>query len=332
MRRIARPERACGAMPFEVPVQSSQPYILTSERAEELFASHGKTFHFAARFFPAERRNAIVTLYAFFRVLDDLVDERHANWRADEVQRELEAWQVWFRNGFSSPAPREPLGTALAALLCEYQIPIVLFEDFLDGLFSDLKTPEFPDFHTLYHYCYQVAGTVGLALAHVLGRRSEQALAAARHLGIAMQLTNILRDVGGDLANGRIYLPQDELVRFNCPPTHLHLLYEQSRGPDERFRTLMSYQLQRAHLYYAKGLHGSWLLPQNCRLPILLAGRLYQRILIRIEQNDYDVLRRRVATSTLTKIREAGVVFLLDRLWQHGEVELPTETEPLYES
>jgi len=317
---------------MKIHMQSDQQNILTSEHAEELFATHGKTFHFAARFFPTTYRSAVVTLYAFFRTLDDLVDERGKNWQAEEVHQELEMWREWFRKGSSGRAPREPLGSAVARLLQQHQVPTIFFEDFLDGLIWDLGPQEFADFRALHRYCYQVAGTVGLAMAHVLDVRSEQALATAKHLGIAMQLTNILRDVGGDLAIGRIYLPQDELARAGSSSEHLYQLFQAQEGPDERFRELMSEQIKRARRYYAEGLHGTWLLARDCRLPILLAGRLYQRILTEIEHRDYDVLRGRAMTNLFTKLREAWIVFLLDHLWRRGEVELPKEIEVLYEN
>jgi len=310
---------------------TSQASVLLSHQGERLFATHGKTFHFASRFFPPKIRPAIVTLYAFFRTLDDLVDERASGWQAEAVLRELEAWQEWFLRDCTGEAPREPLGSRLAAVLAQFEVPLGVFQDFLCGQRSDLEPRVFADAQELLLYCYQAAGTVGLALAHVLGARSEQALRAARHLGIAMQLTNILRDVGRDLAHGRIYLPQDELVRFGSSAAHLARLSQEKQGPDECFRELMRYQIRRARLFYMQGLHGCWLLPRDCRVPILLAGRLYQRILQQIERCDYDVLRRRAATGLFMKLREAGAVILLAALWRWGEYEQSLESECLDE-
>jgi len=310
---------------------TNQAFVLLSHQAEQLFATHGKTFHFASRFFPQKIRPAIATLYAFFRIVDDLVDERASGWQAEAVLQELDAWQEWFLGGCASAAPREPLGARLAAVLAQFDVPLALFQDFLCGQRSDLEPRVFADAQELLLYCYQAAGTVGLALAHVLGTRSEPALRAARHLGIAMQLTNILRDVGRDLAHGRIYLPQDELTRFGSSSAHLSQLYQDQRGPDERFRELMRYQITRARLFYMQGLHGCWLLPRDCRVPILLAGRLYQRILKQIERCHYDVLRRRAATGLFTKLQEAGAVVLLAALWRWGEYEHAIESECLDE-
>jgi phytoene synthase len=308
---------------MDIPIY--QPPVLLSGREEKLLAAHGKTFHFAARFFPPCYRQVVVSLYAFFRTLDDLVDERAATWQADVVRGELEAWQRWFEHGCADVAPRESLGEVMASLIQEYALPVSLFLDFLAGLLSDIEPQQMSNFHELYRYCYRVAGTVGLAMAHVLGDRSEQALMAAKDLGVAMQLTNILRDVGGDLATGRLYLPQDELAHFDLTPLSLRQLYLAQRGPDERFCALMRAQIARARRYYTAGMHGIWLLRPDCRLAILLAGRLYQGILREIERGRYDVLRKRAATSQFTKVREAGAVFLLDLLWRGGETVVAPE-------
>ena len=168
-------------------------------------------------------------------------------------------------------------------------------------------------------------------MSHILGVSSAQALVTAESLGVGMQLTNILRDVGSDLANGRIYLPQDELARFDCLPSHLLQLYKDQHGPDDRFRALMRYQVARAHHYYIRGMSGIWLLPPECRLPILIASRLYRRILAVIERKNYDVLHSRAMTSFPEKMCEAAIAFVLDQLWSRGEVRLSTKVELLVE-
>lgn len=299
----------------EVVLSSRQLLAITNAADERLLATHGRTFHFAARFLSPKHRHLVVTLYAFFRTLDDLVDKPVQGRRIEDMRRELDTWRSWFTRGFSFPAPQEPLGARLATILAEHPVPSTVFLDFLDGLALDLESREMRDFREMYHYCYCVAGTVGLAMAHILGVTSAQGLAAAQNLGIGMQLTNILRDVGSDLASGRIYLPQEDLARFGSSSAHLYRLYKEQRGPDERFRALMRYEIARAHRYYAPGMSGVWLLPHNCRLPILIASRLYRRILTAIEHNDYDVIRSRAATSFPEKVYEAGIALLLHRLW-----------------
>jgi phytoene synthase len=327
---------ASGKVASKIASQADMPRLsrsrmLALQQGEQALATHGKTFHFASHFFPAQYRQAVVSLYAFFRTLDDLVDERDEQWQGHAVQQELSDWHAWFATDLCAKAPREPLGITLASLLNQYHIPVVLFHDFLDGLLSDLEPRQFHNFPELYHYCYQVAGTVGLAMASILGVHSEQASLAARQLGIAMQLTNILRDVGNDLSVGRIYLPCVELERFGSSQDHLLRLYRQQQGPDARFRRLMAYQIQRARRYYQESLHGVWLLTPACRPPILLAGRLYQQILKEIERRQYDVLRQRASTGLLTKLREAGIVCALHLLWSQGEVAPSTEPGLLYE-
>ncbi len=306
--------------------------VPTGNASEEwLLATHGRTFHFAARFLSSKQRSQVFTLYAFFRTLDDMVDTPAEGRLCEDIRAELEDWRRWFAGGCVFPAPQEPLGSRLAAILTEHPVPTTVFLDFLDGLATDLEPRGLRDFRELYRYCYSVAGTVGLAMARVMGVNSPQALVAAQSLGIAMQLTNILRDVGGDLAAGRIYIPQEDLQRFDSSRLHLAGLYQGRRGPDERFRALMRYQITRAHHYYVRGMSGIWLLPRHCRLPILIAGRLYRRILTAIEQNDYDVLRVRAATSMAEKVREAAIAFTLDRLWCSGEASISPDVEVILE-
>ena len=315
----------------EAVIPSQQLPTTTSDSEEWLLATYGRTFHFAARFLSPRLRQDVVILYAFFRTLDDLVDIPAESRRIEDIHRELKAWQSWFTGSRSFPAPREPLGSRLAPVLAEHRVPTAIFLDFLEGMISDLEPLEICNFSELYRYCYRVAGTVGLAMTHIMGVNSAQALAAAENLGIGMQLTNILRDVGGDLAAGRIYLPQDDLARFDCSPAHLARLIKEQRGPDDRFRALMRYQVVRAHHYYVHGMSGIWLLPLECRLPILVASRLYRRILTVIERKDYDVLRSRASTGFPEKVREAAIAFTLDRLWNRGEAGLTSEAEVLFE-
>lgn len=310
----------------------SQRLPITARTTDEwLLATYGRTFHFAGRFLSPKHRHLVVILYAFFRTLDDLVDQPDKSRSIEDIRRELDAWKSWFAEGYTFPAPQESLGSRLATVLAAHPVPTAVFLDFLDGLASDLEPRAIRDFSELYRYCYCVAGTVGLAMAQVLGVSSSQGLAAAQSLGIGMQLTNILRDVGGDLACGRIYLPREDLERFGSSRAHLVRLYRDQHGPDDRFRALMRYQVARAHRYYLHGMSGIWLLPPECRLPILVASRLYRRILAAIEHKNYDVLRSRAATSLPEKLREAAIAFALAQLWRRGEDPTSTEVEVSFE-
>jgi phytoene synthase len=289
---------------------------------ERLMASQGRTFRFAARFLPVPLRPQVIGLYAFFRTLDDLVDDTAANRPASDtaaVRAELAAWRAWLDDRAAHPAPRPALAARLGALLDAGRVPTPVLHAFLDGMEFDLCPPEIADFAALRQYCYRVAGTVGLAIAHLMDATTPATLAAAEQLGTAMQLTNVLRDVGGDLVAGRVYLPRDELARHGSSPAHLADLVARGGGPDDHFRALMREQIARARHYYARGMAGIWLLPRDCRLPILIAARLYRGILMAIERADYDVLRHRAATSLPEKLGEAAVAFTLDRLWRRGE-------------
>jgi phytoene synthase len=308
----------------ETVVQSQPSPVVETNEDEWLLATHGRTFHFASRFLTPKMRRDVVTLYAFFRTLDDLVDIPVKGRSIEDIRIELETWKSWFSKGRSFPAPREPLGSRLAAVLTEHYVPTTIFLDFLEGMAFDLEPQQIRNFSDLYRYCYRVAGTVGLAMTYILGVNSTQALVAAENLGVAMQLTNILRDIGGDLALGRIYLPEEDLKRFDCSLDHLAHLYWSQRC-DDRFRALMRFQVARAHDYYIRGMSGIWLLPRNYRFPILLASRLYRRILTVVEHRDYNVLRSRASTSFTEKVREAAIAFMLERLWSRGERRLNTE-------
>lgn len=332
---VGRNHEAVGMKPYQPLrwVHSGQGSISTpptrpaaAPTDESMLANHGRTFHFATRFMPAHLRPQIASLYAFFRTLDDLVDMPALDRPSAAIRAELAAWRTWLDGDATHPAPRAPLGARVAVVLDAHRVPKALLYEFLDGMDSDLQPRQVQDFRELRDYCYRVAGTVGRAMAHVMGATSPPALVAAEHLGIAMQLTNMLRDVGGDLAAERIYLPADELARFGSSSAHLEQLVARGRGPDERFRALMREQIARARRYYALGMAGIWLLPRDCRFPILVAARLYRAILASIERADYDVLRRRVATSVPEKVGEAIVAFTLDRLWRRGD-GLPSGSE-----
>lgn len=284
-----------------------------------LLPRKARTFTLAARFLPESRREATIVLYAFCRVMDDLVDEPPAGLSPDAIRARLGEWRRWLESPeWESPEPGD-LGDALRDVIAEHDLPTVYLSQLLDGLESDLGVVQMPNFPALRRYCFLVAGTVGLAMSHILGARQPEALAAAAELGVAMQLTNILRDLGADLRDGRCYLPADELGCYGFSPKRLQVLAGQRR-PDDQFRSLMSFQIARARGYYARGLAGVWLLPPEARPAILIAGRLYRAILATIEANGYDVLDRRAVVSRRTKAYETLAALMLVRLWGNGVV------------
>lgn len=302
-------------------------YPPLSPELAALLPQKARTFALASRFLPQRQRMPVVVLYAFCRLLDDLVDEPPPDLDPAVISARLQTWRAWLLDCWSVADPPEPVDLALAlrAVLEDHDLPPVYLTQLIDGLASDLQPVQIPDFAALRHYSFLVAGTVGLAMSHLLGGRGPEALAAAGDLGIAMQLTNILRDLGADIRNGRCYLPADELAQHGFTAERLCALVAHGH-PDDDFRDLMRMQIARARVYYARGLAGVWLLPPDARPAILIAGRLYRAILNTIEANDYDVLRRRAVVSRLAKAYEALISLALVRLW--GDRAMPPLPTP----
>lgn len=274
--------------------------------AEALMASHARTFSFAARFLPEPQRSETINLYAFFRTLDDLVDESPLNAQTRIViQHELDSWERWIARGFAGDSPRPFIAEPVHGVVERRSIPRGYFLEFIAGLKSDLESVDPADREEVEHYSYQVASTVGLSLAHVFGATSAPARRAAMHMGIAMQLTNILRDVGGDLARGRFYLPATELDAHGLSRGDIERMWIEATGPDDRLKSLIQEIIRWADDHYAKGDAGISLLPAEVRTPVAISSNLYRQILRRLEQNDYDSLRTRASTTTWQKLTEA---------------------------
>jgi 15-cis-phytoene synthase len=281
----------------------------TDHDLASLLPTRAHTFALATSLLPRGPREAVTVLYAFCRTVDDLVDEPVSGATRDETIAALAAWRRWLLLGLPPRALPEPasLAEALRAVVLGHDVPARYLLGLVDGVASDLEPARVPNFAALRRYAVQVAGTVGLAMCHVLGARDPITLAAAVELGIAMQLTNILRDVGGDLRAGRIYVPLDELAAFGYTPERFLDLAEQPDAADAAFGALMRHQIGRARAYYARGIVGVWRLPWRTRASILLAARLYRAILDEIEPCVQAVLTGRVATTRARKLREAAI-------------------------
>lgn len=272
--------------------------------SEPIMTRHARTFRFATRFFPPNVRTETIQLYAFFRTIDDLVDESDlAATPPGVIRAELDAWRRWFFGGMDGPSPRPEIASDLAQVVRAHAVPVEYFLAFLDGMYADLEPIRMQSREDVESYSYQVASTVGLAMTHVFGATSTRAKKAARELGIAMQLTNILRDVGGDLGRGRLYLPSDLLSRHGLPPEDIVRMWRDGHGPDDRMKRALAEVVTWADEYYLAGEAGIGLLPEDARLPVRLASRLYQLILRELERNSYDSLHTRVSTSRWQKLR-----------------------------
>lgn len=259
-----------------------------------------RTFYYGSLFLPPAKRRATWALYAFCRTADDIADEPN---RYPDTEATLAQWQTALTDAYEG-RPRGPVMVAWADLLERFPVPISPALELLAGVEMDVRGQRYETFDDLRLYCYRVAGTVGLLMAPILGYDDPAALDAAVDLGIAMQLTNILRDVGEDLTHGRVYLPAEDMARFGYSEAELR-----EGVVNGAFENLVEHQIARAEAYYARGLRGVALLDPKSRLAIALSGHLYRDILGRIRRNGYDVFSRRAHISL------SGKLARLPRVW-----------------
>lgn len=264
-------------------------------------------FYHAFRLLPAAQRLAMCALYAFMRVADDLTDG------PEEVAEKSLALDDWRRQLDAALAGvyYHPLHPAFHHTVEQYGIPRRYLDDVLDGVGMDLDTDRYDTFADLYRYCYRVASAVGLACIHIWGFREERAKSYAESAGIALQLTNILRDLGEDAARGRVYLPREDLERFGYSVADLK---QCRRG--ERFRALMHFQVERVRGYYEAATPLADLLDPPGKAVFLVMLRTYRGLLEAIVQRDYDVFSRRVRLSRLRKLWLAAQVLPLRWGWR----------------
>ena len=266
------------------------------ELCRRVVREHGKTFYFASQFLPPQRRRAIHAAYAFCRIADDIVDRAPATGLA-VAARALDAWEA------ELDAPVHPVAVAFAAARSAYEIPDEAARDLMAGVRMDLTPEPYTTWDDLELYCYRVAGTVGLISAPVLGCADPARFANAVDLGIAMQLTNILRDVGEDARMGRLYLPLEDLAAFGVDPAATL-----AGRPSGRFRALMRFEIARARGYYESAWEGIPALAPAGQLTTLASAHLYGKILNRIEENNYEVFRTRAVIPNGRKLRAMPTV------------------------
>jgi len=251
---------------------------------------NSRTFYLASGLLPKKQRQAVRAMYAFCRVSDDLVDKEADN----QHQRILQ----WRQESLANHPPIYNLvALAWADTRANFNIPRRYAEQLLDGVTSDLVHTRYETFSDLAQYCYGVASTVGLMAMHIVGYEGHKALPYAIKLGVALQLTNILRDVQEDWENCRLYLPLEELRIFNLDESDIE------RGEiDHRWRAFMRFQIGRARQLYTEALPGVAMLGKSGRFAIAAAAELYRAILDDIEAHDYDVFSRRAHTTKREKL------------------------------
>ena len=250
-----------------------------------------KNFYYSFILLDRDRRNAMCAMYAFMRYCDDLSDEPGANRAA------IEGWRAAMERALAGTPDDDPLWPAFMDAVTRYRIPHQYFRDMVDGVASDLDPRTIHNFGELYAYCYRVASVVGLVTIHIFGFSSPAALPLAEKCGIAFQLTNILRDVKEDCALGRVYLPREDLHRFNVTEDDLR-----AGNRTEQFGQLMEFEIARANRYYAESAPLLAMVDLQARPSLWALIAIYSGLLNRIEESPYDVLSRRLSLPTAAKL------------------------------
>jgi 15-cis-phytoene synthase len=267
-------------------------------------AQSGSSFYYSFLFLPAERRRAITALYAFCREVDDIVDECMD---VGVARTKLAWWRDQIAAIYDNVRPQHPVAQALAAVLPAFKLPQARLQEIIDGMEMDLTQRRYADFAALKLYCHRAAGVVGLLSAEIFGYSDPGTLKYAENLGMAFQLTNIIRDVGEDARRDRIYLPLDELASYNV--TVADIMHARK---SDGFRQLMEFQIKRALGYY----HDAFaLLPaadRKSQRPGLVMAAIYQTLLTEILADGLQVLTHRIS---LTPIRKLWIAW---KTWVKG--------------
>jgi phytoene synthase len=263
------------------------------EYCQQKAAASGSSFYYSFLFLPPERRRAITALYAFCREVDDVADECGD----PQVAAGKLAWWRAEIDGLYVGRPQHPVTRALQAVLPHFDLPQEKLLEIIDGMEMDLTQTRYPDFTALSLYCYRVASVVGLLAAEIFGYTDRRTQDYARDLGMAFQLTNIIRDVGEDARRGRVYLPTGELERFGVPVGDIL-----NARPSENFRRLMEFQIERAESYYAQALGQLPDADRKTQRPGLVMAAIYHTLLEEIKRNGCLVLDRRISLTPLRKL------------------------------
>ncbi len=264
--------------------------------AEASIKKGSKTFHFASNFLPKEHRPGFYAIYAFCRHTDDLVDDNEGK---PALQRMLiRDWKRRFLEDYQNGYSTDPVLNPFIHVMKKYSIPLRYPLELIKGVSMDIGKKQYATFTELRRYCYRVASVVGIMLMHLLGiENARKSRRCAINLGIAMQLTNILRDVGEDARMGRVYFPKDELARFGLSIADV-LSFRKTAGMME----FLKFQVERARKYYQEAIRGLAMIHKEIRTGIALALTLYREILRVIEQNNYEVFTKRAYVTLTRKI------------------------------
>jgi phytoene synthase len=262
------------------------------EYCQQKATSSGSSFYYSFLFLPPERRRAITALYAFCREVDDVVDE---GIDPQLAATKLAWWRAEVGNLFAGK-PQHPVTRALEPHRDKYGISAARLNEIIDGMEMDLRQTRYLDWAGLESYCYRVASVVGLLAAGIFGYRDERTLDYAKHLGIAFQLTNIIRDVGEDARKNRVYLPVEDLQRFGVPASDILQAKE-----TPAFRSLMEFQAERARRYYESAMSALPAQDRRAQRPGLIMAAIYRTLLEEIQRGGFHVLTQRTSLTPLRK-------------------------------
>jgi len=249
-------------------------------------AKSGSSFYYSFRFLPPHKRRAITALYAFCREVDDVVDECSD---ANVARTTLNWWRGEVAEIYSG-RPQHPVSQALVPVVKQFNLAQELLLEIIDGMEMDIDQPRYPDFESLQLYCSRVASVVGLLSAEIFGYSDRRTLEYAHDLGIAFQLTNIIRDVGEDARRNRIYLPMDELQQFGVAAADILNARE-----TENFHRLMAFQVERAQRYYRQALDRLPATDRKAQRTGLIMAAIYRATLDEVVASGCHVLRERVS-------------------------------------
>jgi len=262
--------------------------------ASAITKRYAKSFYLSSCFLPPDKKYALFCIYAICRLSDEAVDSSAEPGRVHTLERLKEKIDLAYAAGDLN----DNLLLSFREAVKRYAIPKKYFEELISGMYLDLAKNRYQNFQELYEYCYKVAGVIGLTASRVFGLRDPLAEKHAVSLGIAMQLTNILRDISEDYRRGRIYLPQDELSSHGVNEMDIA-----SGRLSPNFKTLLKFQIERARKYYRDSEAGiSMITDRRCRLTASAIKEFYSAILRAIEKNGYDVFSRRASAGRLKKI------------------------------
>ena len=262
------------------------------EYCQQKAAASGSSFYYSFLFLTPERRRAITALYAFCREVDDVVDETSD---AQLAATRLAWWRVEVGKLFAGN-PQHPVSKALSPHLKPFDLTQEKLNDIIDGMEMDLTQTRYLDWPNLERYCYRVASVVGLLAAGIFGYRNARTLEYAKNLGLAFQLTNIIRDVGEDARKNRIYLPMADMKEFGVPAADIL----QSRETPE-FQRLMRFEAARAREHYERAMQALPAEDRNPQRPGLIMAAIYRTLLDEIERDGFHVLTRRTSLTPLRK-------------------------------